>query len=104
MEIPRDMLPGGGEKVDQIIKKNLTPQINNLKTHIGKEKIAWFRARLYLITHGAQRRDLRDARRFVRIFPQFKLVGTDGNENPPLGSRIWLVNRRTRIIGKRSPQ
>ena len=48
VQIPRDMLPGGGEKGDQIIKKNLTPQINNLKTHIGKEKIAWFRARLTL--------------------------------------------------------
>ena len=31
VHIPRDMLPGGGEKVDQIIKKNLTPQITNLK-------------------------------------------------------------------------
>ena len=38
VQIPRDMLPGGGEKVDQIIKKNLLLQIPNLKAHIGKEK------------------------------------------------------------------
>ena len=92
VNIPK-ILATGSLKMDEIREKRLMPMANNLFTYFQINKgarLTWPDVVKILMKDGAQRKDLKNARDFVRLFPVFLMTDAAGNPNPS-SKRVYLT-------------